>query len=87
MSLVLQWLRIRQPVQVTQSGKVPRAAGQLNLCTTATEPRLCGLSTSQREATERRSLCSETREYPPPATTIEGLHVATKIQCSQQMHK
>jgi hypothetical protein len=87
MSLVLQWLRIRQPVQVTQSGKVPRAAGQLSLCTTATEPRLCGLSTSQREATKRRSLCSETREYPPPTTTIEGLRVATKIQRSQEVHK
>ena len=43
-SLVVQWLGIHLPMQGTWvpswSGKIPRAAGQLNPCTTTTEPGL-----------------------------------------------
>ena len=43
-SLVVQWLRIRLPMQghgfKPWSGKIPHAAEQLSPCTTTTEPAL-----------------------------------------------
>ena len=65
-SLVVQWLGIHLPRQRTWapswSGKVPRAAGQLNPSTTTTEPGLWNPCSSTREATAVRNLCTITRE-------------------------
>ena len=46
-SLVVQWLRIHLPVQGFDpwSEKIPHAKGQLNPCTTTTEPTRPGAST------------------------------------------
>ena len=54
-SLVVQWLRIRLPMQETWVlsliGKTPHAAEQLSRCTTTTEPVLQSLGAATTEPT------------------------------------
>ena len=88
---MVQWLRIHLPIQGHRfdpcSGKTPRAAGQVSLCTTTTEA----------HTTERTVLCSE-RSHPkriqpisttenPPLTIRESPCAANKTQHSQNKKK
>ena len=54
-SLVVQWLRIHLPVQGFDpwSGKIPHAKGQLNPCTTTTEPTRPRASTPHKRSHRR----------------------------------
>ena len=62
-SLMVQWLRIRLPVH--GSGKIPRAAGQLHLCVTVTEPEHLELVLQNNgEAPAMRSPCTAMGSSP-----------------------
>ena len=82
-SLVVEWLRIRLPIQGTRvralhvgSGKIPHAAEQLSPCTTTTEPALYSRCSTTIEATARRS---------PRTTTKSSPHMQQlEKACSQQ---
>ena len=70
---MVQWLRVRLPMQGTRirgfkpwSGRIPHAAEQLGPCATTTEPAL--------QSPHAKSPCLATRE----ATAMRGLHTTMK---------
>ena len=83
---VVQWLRIRLPVQGTRvdpwSGGTPHTVEQLNQCATLLKPARLGPELRQRNRCNEKP--EQLGEQPPLAKTRESVYTAVKTQCSQK---
>ncbi|KAJ8790812.1 hypothetical protein J1605_021240 [Eschrichtius robustus] len=66
------------------SGKIPHAAEQLGLCTTATEPAHLEPVLRNKRGRDSERPAHRDEEWPPLATTRESPHTETKTQQSQK---
>ena len=87
-SLVVQWLRIRLPIQGTYgfepwSGKIPHAAEQLGPWATTTEPARLEPVLRNKRGRDSERPAHRDEEWPPLAATRESPCTEMKSQHSQ----